>query len=69
MDLSPFNIFLDLWFMVTWTETDESGDQLTDILPAKKLVGDADSVEPGSIQEFIFDGDGNTYEGEVKAQG
>lgn len=55
--------------MVTWIETDQSGDELTDNLHAKKLVGDAEIVEPGSIQQFVFDGDGSTYQGEVKAKG
>ena len=56
-----FNLLcIDLYFYVLWTDED-----LKDVLSAKKMVIDGDAnveeVPIGSMQQFIFDGDGKSY--------
>lgn len=60
-----------MWFLVTWVEKDEDGEELTDILAGRKLVGDidVDTVEIGSFQNFIFGSKNTSYEAEIKGRG
>lgn len=62
--------FADLWFMVNWLERDEDGEELVDILPAKKVIAEnVDSLEIGSVQDCSFGVDGKLYKGELLAKG
>ena len=48
------HLCIDLFFYVLWLD-----EELRDVLSAKKLVtDDVEEVPIGSIQQFIFDGDG-----------
>ena len=59
----------DLWFLVKWLERDEDGEELVDILPAKKLVAEnVDSLEMGSVHDCSFGGDGKLYQGKLLAK-
>ena len=60
----------DLWFLVKWLERDEDGEELVDILPAKKVVAEnVDSLEIGSVHDCSFGGEGKLYQGKLLAKG
>ena len=55
---------------MNWLERDEDGEELVDILPARKVVGeDVDSLEMGSVQDCSFGVDGKLYQSKLLAKG